>query len=46
MQSHVRVVQVSWGWRTLLHVVPKIKVSPESDLLVTPEVDEGISQKQ
>ena len=46
MQSHARVVQVLSGWLALLHVIPKIKVGPESDLLVTPEADDGISQKQ
>ena len=46
MQSHVRVMQVLSGWLALLHVIPKIKVGPEIDLLVTLEVDTGISQKQ
>ena len=43
MQSHERVVQVFSGWAGF---APKIKVGPESDLLVTLEVDTGISQKQ
>ena len=46
MQSHVRVVHVLSGWLALLRVLPEIKVSPESDLLITPEVDAGMSQKQ
>ena len=46
MQSHVHVEQVLSGWLALLHVIPKIEVGPESKLLVTAEVDTGISQKQ
>ena len=46
MQSHVHVEQVLSGWLALLHVIPKIEVGPESNLLVTAEVDTGISQKQ